>query len=110
MRESLLGWQQYRYLKWGLALLLLSIALYVTQGGSNAAQPPNGGTWQGYSCQYTDLVELTADGPKTVARFQSAYSNKGAVTDDGTDISVRIADVAPGKSFTVNFTPMVIPG
>ena len=48
MRESLLGWQQYRYLKWGLALLLLSIALYVTQGGSNAAQPPNGGTWQGY--------------------------------------------------------------
>ncbi|GGO97628.1 hypothetical protein EV664_1097 [Stakelama pacifica] len=63
-----------------------------------------GGTWQGYSCQYTDLVELTADGPKTVARFQSAYSNKGAVTDDGTDISGRIADVAPGKSFTVNFT------
>ena len=48
MRESLLGWQHYRYLKWGLALLLLSVALYVTQGGSNAAQPPNGGTWQGY--------------------------------------------------------------
>ena len=48
MRESLLGWQQYRYLKWGLGLLLLSVALYLTQGGSNAAQPANGGTWQGY--------------------------------------------------------------
>lgn len=48
MRESLLGWQQYRYLKWGLALLLLSVLLYLTQGGSSAAQPPNGGTWQGY--------------------------------------------------------------
>lgn len=48
MRESLLGWQQYRYLKWALLVLVASVALYLSQGGSNAIQPPNGGTWQGY--------------------------------------------------------------
>lgn len=63
-----------------------------------------GGTWQGYTCEYTDLVELAPDGPKTVARFQSAYSNKGAVTDDGTDVSGKIAQVTPGESFTVHFS------
>jgi hypothetical protein len=47
MRESLLAWQRQRYLKWSLAIVVLGIALYVSQGG-NSAQPPNGGTWQGY--------------------------------------------------------------
>ncbi|WP_219237043.1 hypothetical protein [Stakelama flava] len=63
-----------------------------------------GGTWQGYSCGYTDLVELTPQGPLTVARFQNAYSNKGAVTDDGTNITGTIAQVTPGQAFTVHFT------
>ena len=63
-----------------------------------------GGTWQGYHCEFTDLVELAPDGPKTLVSFQSAYSNKGAVTDDGTDVAGKIAKVTPGQSFTVHFS------
>ena len=47
MRESILGWREGRYLKWGLGLIALSVALYVSQLWS-PSQPPNGGTWQGY--------------------------------------------------------------
>ncbi|WP_116367716.1 hypothetical protein [Parahaliea mediterranea] len=47
MHISLLAWRGFRYGKWALVLGLVSIALYLSQGGS-AAQPPNGGTWQGY--------------------------------------------------------------
>ncbi|GAB3273468.1 hypothetical protein [Parahaliea aestuarii] len=47
MHTSLLAWRGFRYGKWALVLGLVSIALYLSQGGS-AAQPPNGGTWQGY--------------------------------------------------------------
>ena len=47
MHQSLLSWQRYRYLYAALILGALSIALYVSQG-SSGAQPPNGGTWQGY--------------------------------------------------------------
>jgi len=47
MRTSLLAWRQYRYGKWALLLGLLAVALYLSQVWS-PAQPPNGGTWQGY--------------------------------------------------------------
>ncbi|PLW68630.1 hypothetical protein [Pseudohalioglobus lutimaris] len=47
MRTGMLNWRNYRYGKWALLLGLFSIALYVSQGAS-PAQPPNGGTWQGY--------------------------------------------------------------
>lgn len=48
MRESILGWQRYRYLNWALLLGAVCIALYLSQG-FDGAQPPNGGTWQGYT-------------------------------------------------------------
>lgn len=47
MHINLLAWRGYRYGKLALILGLLSIVLYASQGG-DAAQPPNGGTWQGY--------------------------------------------------------------
>jgi hypothetical protein len=47
MYTSLLAWRRYRYGKWALLLGALAIGLYVSQGESSA-QPPNGGTWQGY--------------------------------------------------------------
>ena len=47
MRQSLITWREHRYLKFSVLLGLLSIALYVSQGAQDA-QPPNGGTWQGY--------------------------------------------------------------
>ncbi|TXS96727.1 hypothetical protein FV139_04480 [Parahaliea maris] len=47
MHTSLLAWRNFRYGKWALLLGVIGIGLYLSQGG-NAAQPPNGGTWQGY--------------------------------------------------------------
>lgn len=45
MHESILAYKKARYGRWALLLMLLSIALYLSQRGP---QPPNGGTWQGY--------------------------------------------------------------
>ncbi|QIB66131.1 hypothetical protein [Kineobactrum salinum] len=78
MRESLLGWHHYRYLKWALALLVISVVLYATQGGSGAAQPANGGTWQGYVLGTVGallIVWLSALG----IRKRSYRSNAGTV-------------------------------
>ena len=47
MHQSLLSWQRFRYLYVALTVAVVSIVLYASQGG-NSAQPPNGGTWQGY--------------------------------------------------------------
>ncbi|MFT4614512.1 MAG: hypothetical protein ACI9NT_001657 [Bacteroidia bacterium] len=47
MHQSLLSWQRYRYLYAALVVSVISILLYISQGMNNA-QPPNGGTWQGY--------------------------------------------------------------
>lgn len=47
MHTSLLAWRNHRYGKWALVVGIAAIVLYVSQGG-DAAQPPNGGTWQGY--------------------------------------------------------------
>lgn len=48
MRESLLNWRDYRYLKVSLLALLIAVALYVSQHLGQITQPSNGGTWQGY--------------------------------------------------------------
>ena len=48
MRQDILGWRKYRYLKWSLIFGSLCIAVFASQYG-NLAQPPNGGTWQGYA-------------------------------------------------------------
>jgi hypothetical protein len=45
IHRSLLMYRGARYLWWSLALIVSGIVLYFTQGD---AQPPNGGTWQGY--------------------------------------------------------------
>lgn len=48
MRESLLSWCNYRYLKASLLVLLASVLVYISQHLGQITQPPNGGTWQGY--------------------------------------------------------------
>jgi hypothetical protein len=47
MRTSLLAWEGRKYLRWALLLGVVSILLFGSQVGGGA-QPPNGGTWQGY--------------------------------------------------------------
>ncbi len=46
MHESFLFYQKFRYLKLGLLLVLLSIVGYLWH---EPAEPPNGGTWLGYT-------------------------------------------------------------
>ena len=45
IHEGILRYSKARFLWWALALIVISVLLYSTQGG---VQPPNGGTWQGY--------------------------------------------------------------
>ncbi len=46
MHESILVYRKSRYLKYALALTLLSVAVYLLD---NPVGPPNGGTWLGYT-------------------------------------------------------------
>lgn len=49
MRSSgLLTFSNRRYLWWGLIVSIMSLAVYLSQAPSGL-QPPNGGTWQGYT-------------------------------------------------------------
>mgnify|MGYP001824242138 FL=1 len=45
IHEGILRYSKARFLWWAIALVVVSALIYSTQGG---AQPPNGGTWQGY--------------------------------------------------------------
>ena len=62
-----------------------------------------GGTWQGYTCSYTSLVELLPEGPKEIAAFQSVYDDSGAVEDKPQSIRGKIATIRKGAEFTVKF-------
>ena len=42
---GILRYARARYLRWAVGLIVVSVAIYLTQGDG---QPPNGGTWQGY--------------------------------------------------------------
>ncbi len=46
MYGSLLNYGQYRYLKQASALMLMALLLYFS---ASPGEPPNGGTWQGYT-------------------------------------------------------------
>ena len=45
MHDTLLKFKNGRYFYLSLALLVICILIYASQGGK---QPANGGTWQGY--------------------------------------------------------------
>jgi hypothetical protein len=45
IHENILRYRGGRYAWWALGLIVLSVAIYATQGGG---QRPGGGTWQGY--------------------------------------------------------------
>lgn len=46
IHTGILEYRRARYLWWATALVIACSAMYLTQGGH---QPPNGGTWQGYT-------------------------------------------------------------
>jgi hypothetical protein len=46
MNGSILNYGQYRYLKQAAALMVIALLLYLS---ASPGEPPNGGTWQGYT-------------------------------------------------------------
>lgn len=63
-----------------------------------------GGTWQGTTCFFTTLVELTPNGANEVFNALTSYSNEGAVETGGDNIEGKISNIQKGKSFDVIYT------
>lgn len=64
-----------------------------------------GGTWQGHSCSYATLTELTPGGIVELARFPTHYSDAGAVvTGKPTEIDAEVTNIVRGKSFDVAYS------
>jgi len=49
MHESFLVYRNFRHLKLALGLIVVSLVLYAWHPWHNASEPPNGGTWLGYT-------------------------------------------------------------
>lgn len=65
-----------------------------------------GGTWQGYTCEWTYLTELTPDKPEPRGSFASGYSNSGAVSNKRNAMNLESVMISaiPDTSFTVRFS------
>jgi hypothetical protein len=65
-----------------------------------------GGTWQGYTCSVTTLLELASDKPRELVTVALHYDDGGAVSEGkkATAIDGKIARVVPGKSFDVIYS------
>jgi hypothetical protein len=60
-----------------------------------------GGTWQGYTCSVTTLLELAPDKPRELVTVALYYDDAGAVERGkrATTITGKIAHIVAGKSF-----------
>jgi hypothetical protein len=65
-----------------------------------------GGTWQGYTCTVTTLLELAPDKPGELVTVPTYYDDAGAAADGKrpTRITGRFAHIVPGKSFDVVYS------
>jgi hypothetical protein len=65
-----------------------------------------GGTWQGYTCSVTTLLELAPDKPRELVTVALYYDDSGTIAQGGkpTTIVGRIGHIVPGKSFDVVYT------
>ena len=63
-----------------------------------------GFTGQGYSCAFTTLTELQANGPAALGSIQTLYDDSGAVEANSRSYEGKIADIVKGQGFTVHYT------
>ena len=65
-----------------------------------------GGTWQGYTCSWLTLTELSPNGPVELASVPLAYDDRGAREDESeaTSIDGRILNVVKNQSFDVVYS------
>jgi hypothetical protein len=81
--------------KWRVSRAFGSMPVVAVEGG---------GTWQGYTCSVTTLLELAPDKPRELVTVPLYYDNAGAMEKRKTTISGRIARIVPGKSFDVVYS------
>jgi hypothetical protein len=64
------------------------------------------GTWQGYTCIWTTLVELASDKPRELVTVPVHYDDEGAFEGQHktTEIDGKIANIVPGRSFDVVYS------
>ncbi len=64
-----------------------------------------GGTWQGYSCSWSDVVELTTDRPiLRTGAIPVGYDDSGAKETGGQDMEGALAPDIKGQSFSVRYS------
>lgn len=64
-----------------------------------------GGTWQGYTCTWAHLVELTPARPVVrVDQINTGYDSGGALGDAGESVEGRILSGRKGETFRVRYT------
>jgi hypothetical protein len=73
--------------------------------GDNPVVSVNGGgTWQGYTCSTTTLIELSPDGPRQLVTVPLTYDDtQAAAGKKPTQITGSIDNIQPGKSFDVAY-------
>jgi hypothetical protein len=84
----------------------LSYALTAKLGKNPYLITEAGGTWQGYTCGWTNLTELTPGKPIARGSFGSGYSNSGAAGSKRKiqELEGVIISAIPDTSFTVSFS------
>jgi len=74
-------------------------------GSLPVVEAEGGGTWQGYTCSVTTLLELSPDQPRELVTVPLYYDDAGAVVDGKpTRIEGRIVRAIAGKSFDVDYS------
>ncbi|ESQ80170.1 SHOCT domain-containing protein [Asticcacaulis sp. YBE204] len=63
-----------------------------------------GGTWQGYTCSWLTLTELTPEGPVARATVPMVYSNSGATDKNPVTIEGKITKIVANASFDVTYS------
>lgn len=64
-----------------------------------------GGTWQGYSCSWSALVELTPERPiLRTSAIPVAYDDSGAKGEGGEEMEGGLVSDMKGQSFSVRYT------
>ncbi|WP_112381440.1 hypothetical protein [Sphingomonas carotinifaciens] len=93
--EAVLAGSMGRMSDWSVSNKLGRLPVVQAQGG---------GTWQGYTCGRTTLVELQPTGPVKLADFLDSYDDGGAAVGRPQSSQGKIVKIVPDQSFTVRFT------
>lgn len=80
--------------KWSVSPAFAKLPTLVVEGG---------GTWQGCTVSFTELVELRPAGPVTVASIPKVYDDSGMTEDGAESFEGEIADIVQDRSFAVRY-------